>query len=198
MAVQGVLEGFDEVDERLKPLFFAFQPSAGVSGQLERLQARLRSERRLQAKWLKPKVFHITLQPVDIAAGAWDKVVANALHLGSALAWRPLAVQLDRAQSFRGQPGRHPFVLSSADGAPAITALQEQLYRELKRAGLGGIAKPEYTPHLTLAYAAEVAVEQDIEPVRWTADELVLVKSLYGQGEHVVLGRWKASGEAAE
>ena len=197
MPVQAVLEGFDEVDERVYPLFFAFQPSASALVHLEQLQARLRAERDLQGKWLKPKVFHITLQPVDIAAGAWDKLLAKALQVGAAFKWRAFPIQLDRAGSFRGRSGHHPFVLSSADGAPAVAALQERLFRDLKLAGLGGIAKYDSKPHLTLAYA-QSSVELDVEPVRWVADELVLVKSLYGQGEHVVLGRWKASGEAHE
>jgi 2'-5' RNA ligase len=50
--------------------------------------------------------------------------------------------------------------------------------------------KRDFNPHLTFLYGDQAIPEITIAPVSWIVRELVLVRSLHGQGRHLVLGRF--------
>jgi 2'-5' RNA ligase len=50
------------------------------------------------------------------------------------------------------------------------------------------------SPHITLLYDKRLIPEHAIEPVRWTAGEIVLVESHVGEGRYSFLGRWNLGG----
>ncbi len=66
-----------------------------------------------------------------------------------------------------------------------------QLAIEIVMHELGiGAAGHRYMPHVTVLDGWRGSVEEAVEPVRWTATEFVLLHSLRGRREPVVLGRW--------
>lgn len=52
-----------------------------------------------------------------------------------------------------------------------------------------------FSPHVTLLYDHNYSGHCPIDPISWTADELVLVESLVGRSRHIVRGAWSL-GEA--
>lgn len=46
-------------------------------------------------------------------------------------------------------------------------------------------------PHLTLRYRKDGRGNEEVEPIRWLADELLLIESVVGQQRHEPLGRWQ-------
>jgi RNA 2',3'-cyclic 3'-phosphodiesterase len=46
------------------------------------------------------------------------------------------------------------------------------------------------TPHMTFAYGEQEIAETPIEPLRWRAENLVLIDSHVGGHRHEVLGSW--------
>lgn len=51
-------------------------------------------------------------------------------------------------------------------------------------------AGADFTPHMTLSYGSERVPPQAIEPVRFTATELVLIHSRLWLSQYEILGRW--------
>ena len=92
--------------------------------------------------------------------------------------------------SFSSSPRNRPFVLRGDAGLAELMVFQRALGLEMTKAGLGRWAKPAYTPHVTLLYDDRAVAEQAITPIRWTAGEFVLVRSLIGQTLHIPLARW--------
>jgi hypothetical protein len=83
---------------------------------------------------------------------------------------------LDRAWSFGGGPRSKPWVLGMS-AADRIEALHAETGRRLAAAGVRAQRGAGFIPHT-------------IEPIRLDVRELVLVDSLVGRGEHLVLRRW--------
>ena len=164
-------------------LFFALRPDAPTADRIVSLATRLRSQHGLNGRVQTPDRLHITLR----ALGAFDDGLASlALNVAGRLTAPAVDVMLDRAMSF---PGSGALVLVSSDNAPAVAALRRQLALSLgdseKRA-----ARSE-TPHMTLLYDRQHSIEPcDVEPVRWRALQLVLVRSHVGQSIHETLGSW--------
>jgi 2'-5' RNA ligase len=192
VAQQGVLDGFGFAPEQaeVRPLFFALRPSADVAVRIQDLVRRVALDYAPSGSWLDSERFHITLQEVDVAAGPWSWVVERALSIGAAFRGSPVEVKVDHALSFDRGDRKPAFVLGCDDGGPQVVALQQALFRPLKAAGLGRHAKWRYTPHVTLGYHREALPRLDIEPIQWTCAELFLIKSMTGESEHVVMGRW--------
>jgi 2'-5' RNA ligase len=124
---------------------------------------------------------HEGLDPalLDAANAAIGRVRASAFDLA-----------LDEVSGFRGR-SRHPIVLRGRDGSPGAHALWEAARVELARTVFARWLGRTYAPHLTLAYADRLPASPiAVEPVAWTASEIVLVHSLLGRGEYRILGRW--------
>jgi 2'-5' RNA ligase len=198
VAQQGMLDGFELPAEQqeARPLFFALRPSAPVARSFSELVRRVKRDHAPSGTWLEPERFHITLQEVDVTAGPWASVVERARAVGAAFRGPAVEVCVDHALSFE-RSGRKPaFVLGCDDGGPQVVALQQALFRPLKAAGIGAVAKWHYTPHVTLGYHPQTLPRLDIQPIQWTCAELFLIKSMTGEGEHVVMGRWPLQQQA--
>jgi RNA 2',3'-cyclic 3'-phosphodiesterase len=167
-------------------LFFAILPSASALPHLERVATALRQRHALTGKPIRTDRLHVTLQRL----GSFDEAVPQGLvdaatAVASALAVPRFEVMFDRALSF---PGSGAFVLRGDDAAAPISAFRNALGEALARAGLP--AKPSSTAHMTLAYDDRLIAEHRVEPVRWIAEDFVLIDSHVGQTVHRHLGRW--------
>ncbi|MGN6528454.1 MAG: 2'-5' RNA ligase family protein [Burkholderiaceae bacterium] len=99
-------------------------------------------------------------------------------------------VVFDRIATFGGA-GRS-LVLKAADESAlaGLQALYESLGIALANAG-EHVTQRRITPHMTLSYHGRPLSETAIAPVRWRAQELVLIDSYVGLHHHEVLGRWR-------
>lgn len=100
-------------------------------------------------------------------------------------------VRFDRAMSFKSRTANYPLVLTSP--TTEILALFRILARAFGKV-FGVTQRNTITPHVTMLYDPAMLPAQPIEPVTWMAREVVLIHSLRGLTQHVVLGRWPLEG----
>lgn len=126
-------------------------------------------------------------------AEAW---LAKVVSAGGRVRHPPFLIELTILGSF-GRPGgdEQAVVLRGEDGVIGIHQLCEAILRQLKAEGLRG--RPSGTPHLTVAHSRRFLPDQPVDPVRWTARELLLIHSFQGEGRHEILARWPLAGADA-
>jgi 2'-5' RNA ligase len=107
---------------------------------------------------------------------------ANGLRIS------PFEITFDRTASFRGRPGSCPFVLIGGEGLDRLKAFRRALSAELARKGLKQRAGTSFEPHVTLLYDGHSVDEYPLgEPISWTIDEIVLIRSRHG---HMHVAKW--------
>lgn len=188
------LAGFDERPEKPSDrLFFAIRPDAGAVAHIERLVTSLRDRYALKGSPLGRDRYHVTLHHI----GDFDGLPADVIEAASAAARltlkSPFELTFDRVMSFSTRARTKPLVLLGNTGLAALKDFQRSLGQALIDSGLGRSVEARYTPHLTLLYDQHPLARQEIEPISWTADEFVLVRSLIGHSRHEVLARWPLS-----
>ena len=181
-------------------LFFALFPSDEAIPQIVKVSQQLRDQHGLTGKSLSNDRLHVTLHHVgDYAGGLPNGLVEAAQEVAAKITMPPFDVTFDRAMSFAGSPRNKPFVLrgnermnvGSEGGLAALMAFQKAFYLAMCRAGLQGPrANAKFAPHVTLMYDSQGVPEQAVEPIRWTAQDFVLVHSLLRQTKHIHFGRW--------
>ena len=177
-------------------LFFGIFPDPAAAVPLiAQLGQKLRVEHGLTSPLLAPGRFHITLFHLGDYFGLPASLVRSASEAGATLAASPFEVEFDRAGSFSGKPGELPFVLRGSRGVEQLKAFQQTLGLALKKAGLGYHAKEQFNPHVTLLRDPKRIPEETVDPVRWTVREFVLVHSLLGRTQYILLGRWPLRGQ---
>jgi 2'-5' RNA ligase len=168
-------------------LYFAVVPGARPAGRIYRVAEVVKCARQLEGNLIKRDRLHVTLFFLDGGSDAREHVVQMACEAATNVYMSPFEVSFDRIASFRGQPGRHPFVLLGGDGLTGLRLFRQALGAQMMRNGLRHLVKPDFNPHITLLYAERQVEEQPIEPISWTVDALVLIHSLNG---HTHLARW--------
>jgi RNA 2',3'-cyclic 3'-phosphodiesterase len=177
-------------------LFFALFPASEVAMQIAHVSQQLRNEYDLTGKSLSNDRLHVTLHHVgDYAGGLPSGLVETVQEVAANIEMVAFDVTFDRAMSFAGSPRNKPFVLRGNErndgGLAALIAFQKAFYLAMCRAGLQGPrSNAKFAPHVTLMYDSQGVPEYDVEPIRWTAHDFVLVHSLIGQTKHIHLGRW--------
>jgi 2'-5' RNA ligase len=195
-AGQAPLEGLAPAPPRTDRLFFALLPSAEAVVRIEQLARELRERLGLRGRTLGAGRFHITLHLVGDFAGFPQQVVELAGEIAAAVVagMPPFRLGFDRVASFR-RPRNMPLVLrGSEDLLGGVAALAETLGTAMAAQGLGHVAGARYKPHLTLLYDDRHVPNTPIEPIAWTAHEVVLVRSLLGQSRHEPVARWPLQG----
>lgn len=159
-------------------LFFAVRPDPETASKIAQRTMRWRADHGLRGKPLKPEHLHVTLCHVD------DNDTPPPVELIDALAERAAAVtmpafrvEFDRVMSF----GEGAFVLGGDDHLIGLHVLQQRLSDALD--ARPGPAR-RFEPHVTLLRDSRRIAEQPIEPISWTAREIVLVHSFRGQTIH--------------
>jgi RNA 2',3'-cyclic 3'-phosphodiesterase len=165
-------------------LFFAVVPDVDTSLQIRRLAGALKRANKFDAKIIEPDRLHISL----FFLGGWPNPVAGTACEAAAEIRAPaFEVLFDRSVSFRGRPGNRPFVLVGEKGLERLRSFRRTLGAAMAGKGLRYQANKDFTPHITLLYAGRNVEEQPIEPISWTVNEFVLIRSLHG---HVHIARW--------
>jgi 2'-5' RNA ligase len=140
------------------------------------------------------QLLHVSLAHVGHFTDVPDDIVIAARTAGSSVQCAPFEVCFDRAVGFNNPRGS-PVVLRCSHGDSGFARLMRGIAMAMPGAGLRTKALIGSTPHVTLVYDGRAIPETLLrEPVRWTVREFVLVRSLYGRGRHVHLGRWALQG----
>lgn len=129
---------------------------------------------------------HVTLAWLGPDKDLPHRLILTATEGLSSLAAACIDVSFDRLACF----GSGAVVLRGRRSEP-LHALRRMVLDRLPAA-----ARPKHSfePHMTVLYSPDNFPECGIEPVRWTAGEIVLVRSLTGRSRHVALTVWPLAG----
>jgi RNA 2',3'-cyclic 3'-phosphodiesterase len=174
----------DFASRRCVRLFLAAVPDAGTAARIHLLASEFKRAHCLDGGLIPPDRLHISLfalggLPEGQHCAAWEA----AMEVRTA----PFEVAFDRAASFRGRSGHHPFVLVGEQGLHALQSFRETFCDALARRGMRRLATTNFTPHVTLLHDARDVGDYPIEPIGWTVREFVLIRCSNGH-EHLV--RW--------
>ena len=176
-------------------LFFGLLPDAAAVVRIEALIRDLHRQHGLKGKSLGASRFHVTLHHIGAFPRFPQDVFDAACAAAAALTVIPsFKLGFDRIGSISRRPSNMPLVLLGDEDVIGAKAFQQALVKTMARAGEGHSGAAHYTPHLTLLYEDTYLAPQAIEPISWTANDFVLVRSLIGQARHEVLARWPLHG----
>lgn len=131
--------------------------------------------------------------PTELA----DLVSRLAASLSAFPSFRVVFDQVGSFGQREGRQNRYPFVLTGrGDGIAGIGALQSRLAALMPK-WVPVVATSTKTPHMTLLYDSRWVATSTVEPVAWTAREFVLVHSLVGKTQHVILQRFPLCGSSS-
>lgn len=180
-----------DANQQSERLFFALYPPPEQAAQADVLGGSAKTRHRLDGKQMPQSRMHITL----VLPGKGQRLRApyeiSLDRAAAAVRLPPIDIVLDHSLGF-GTRDSNYFVL----GASKETTLQLRHLKDALGAGLQaqGISAPKnsnFTPHLTLFYGTSACLPpEEIAPIRWRADRFVLIRSLIGQGRHIVEGEW--------
>lgn len=189
MSQQPLLFDIPASKEKLDRLFIGLFLE-GATAQVDQLAPALCSKHDLRGKLRPINIRHLTLCHIDdydgIPATVVDAVSRACAEAASKV--DPLDIQLDHAMSF---PSSQAFVLCDNDGNAELRSFQRLLFQTLIKHGVRPRDRQPPRPHVTLTYDDKIVAIEPIEPVCWTAHEIVLVHSFIGQTKYERLGQWQ-------
>ena len=178
-------------------LFLALFPDAGAVKDISSLATTLRQQHGLTGGMRPPDQWHVTLHWFGDYYDVPERVVQAAGKASDAVAARMPAfdVKLDSVTSFRGLPGNHPLVLMrNGEGNATLMKFHQVLTAELTKRQCFNKSNARFNPHLTLFYDRQMLRKTTVEPVRWTAGNIVLVRSEVGAAKYHRLEDWTLAG----
>jgi RNA 2',3'-cyclic 3'-phosphodiesterase len=174
-------------------LFLAVLPDFYSATQITQIANSHRARSGFARKAIAQDRLHVSLYWLPFNDRVMDQVIQ---HVGRAaeeavVAVPPFRVEFDRLVSFRGSGA---FVLLSRTANSVLQEFRQGLGAALRRHGVR-CDRSEFQPHITLLYDRNHSVaEKVVEPVSWVANEIVLIRSLLGEGEYRILERWMLRG----
>jgi RNA 2',3'-cyclic 3'-phosphodiesterase len=185
---------FGERDRTRHAVFFAIRPDPATAARIVRLAQDLSQSLGLNAQPLASDRLHVSLYRVGEFVGPLPSiVVSEAKTVAATIAMAPFRAEFGHVASFGGARGKRALVLVGDDGVVGLMMLRQSLSLVMMKAGVGRRRQSSYTPHLTMMYTKRID-ERAIEPIGWIANEFVLIDSLQGETQHVVVGRWPLRG----
>lgn len=183
------LPGFDPPAHERHHLFFALWPDDATR---ERMAAAAESLRPLvsSGRWIKPHRYHLTLQFLGEHAAVSPQLLGRAIDAAERVRVPAFDLLVDIADSFANP--RIPCWLGCSDPPTDLYTLFGTLGDALKTQGCRVIGASRLVPHVTVLRDAEQALDATLPvPVRWHADEFVLIdSSIQPQRPYRILGRW--------
>jgi RNA 2',3'-cyclic 3'-phosphodiesterase len=158
-----------------------------------RLAADLRERHGLKARPVAAARLHLSLNFVGNFRGPPTRaVMEKAAALADRVAEPPFKITLDHVESWTNHP--QPIVLLGEEGAIGAERLHTAIHKALVVGTMAPRREPQIRPHVTLLWDKGTFPKTFVEPVSWTAQEFVLLDSIFGEGRHEVLGRWRLTG----
>jgi len=171
-------------------VFFTIKPDPGAALQIQRLTDRLGPSHCLTGQIVSPDRLHVSLNSLG-PHDPWS--AARAMEAVSTIRTPPFVVAFNRLASFGRGNGPRPLVLWGDEGVIGVFRLHTAIHAALADAQVVGRRERQIEPHVTLLRDRRVVPDQPIPPIRWTVRELLLIRSVRGEG-HETLGRWPLRG----
>lgn len=178
---------------RPEPVYFVIYPEPAAAEAARRLAWRLRDKRGLRGAPIAASRLHVSLEALCDGRAATPALLDSACRAAGQVTASPFRLRFDEAASYGG-PGNRPLVLAEGEGTIGVSRLRERLVQAMRAAGLPAKAARAFSPHMTLLYDETAIAPEPVEPVEWTVREFHLVRSLFGTGRRIRLGRWKLDG----
>lgn len=161
-------------------LFFAFR----VADCAKRRVAGHRDDLGCASSIVSDDRLHMTLAITNDYPQLPLAAVEGMLSIGSSLAASPVPLRLDQLSGGRGSVALRPI--------RRITTLTELTATLGRRVAAAGLLRSRWrcNPHVTLLYRPGEAFTRVIDPICWTATDVVLIHSIVGAHQHIELGRW--------
>ena len=192
-AGQPVLPGF-ELDESTSSAFLALLPAEDAGPRIESLQRRMRSEHHLKGQLLPPERIYASIYAIGDHAGSPQALADKVGAVAESVDFPPIELTFDRVLSFSGPSDNHPLVLRPGQDPKIVRNFHSTLASAMQEAGIGAGPDAHFVPYLALLHDDTIVEEKSIEPVRWTAEEFVLMHRAPGQSRSMILGRWPLLG----
>lgn len=171
-------------------LFLALLPGEAVARRIEAAAAAVAASQPLRARMVRPARYHLTLHFLGDSPMRREDVARAAMAAASQVRAEPFELVLDTASAFHGR--EPPCVLHCTESPAGLQALWKDLRLALVRAGVGGHLSPQFTPHVTYAYAhGALPPTVPIEPIAWWVDGFALLHSIVGGGAYQMLDAWR-------
>lgn len=161
-------------------LFFAIQPPAGVTAEIERV----RDGRDIGARRLPRKNLHISLVGLGRYADVSDGLVRRVLAAAGKIQIEPCRLIFDELVFADGRS-----LLAASEPVRGVIDLRRRVAGALASAGFPIAPSSRFRPHVTLAYGTKARPSVPVDPVSWRASEIVLIDSAIGSGRHTALAR---------
>lgn len=191
----GDLFGSDPASTPIERLFIGLMLPSGAAVAASGVLEEARAQHGLTGPAIRPDRLHVTLIHVGDYAGSLPQSVVGDIRTAvDGLSEPAFDVTFDRAASFAGAPGRHPYILLGGEGLEAVRAFRDRLFRALLRAGVRTLSREAFNPHVTLTYGDRRLPERAVDPVGWRPAEVLLIHSEVGRSTYHTLGRWPLNG----
>jgi len=165
-------------------LFFALIPDEKTVEAICGTRRQLREATGIAGTEILPEHLHVTLWHVGDAAEPPPAEAIDALvERASRVDLPSFRVSFTRAKSL----GKGAFVLYGGKSVAALKTLSTRLRDVLIKPGAE--KREPFMPHMTLLRSKTLVPPRQVDPVTWTAREIVLVHSLLGKTTHRHVGR---------
>lgn len=174
-------------------LFFAIQPPLVARSEIVEFTTRYRRVNGLRGRPRSPSLLHVPLFGIGQYPRAPREVIDQVSRIADTVTTRAFDVAFDEVETFGHDPSRaSAHVLTGGDGVIGVFGLRDDLGPILEAAGFR--APPLPKPHVTIHYDRGIVASTGIPPIRWRVEDFVLIRSLYGESRHEVIGRWPLAG----
>ena len=127
---------------------------------------------------------HLTLLPFPVYPNFPDSLAARLVAALSSIEMRSFRVIVDRLIVAKGQG-----LLNPSEAVLGLQSCRRTLAAALLEEGVQPMKGKRFSPHVTLFYDDRPDLAEAVDPISWTAEEIVLVHSLVGRSEHRTLAR---------
>lgn len=158
-----------------QPIYIMAKPPAVARKMIENL----RRDLGISASYGAER-FHATLVPLGEGRDLLQSRLERIRYAGGSLSNEPFDVVFDRVQGNALAGGR---------ALGELRTFQKNLVDRLMAFGVF-VSDYDFHPHLSLTYGAYHERNIAIPAIRWTVEEILLVRSIHGEGRHELLHRW--------
>jgi 2'-5' RNA ligase len=133
---------------------------------------------------------HISLNAVTSPHGPRKGDLEAALRAAEHIRFSSFPVAFGRLCTFRVGCEKQPTVLCCCAGAEELAALRDALREALTKERLWR-GPSRFEPHVTLIWdRRSVPPSRLDEPIGWTVEDFVLLRTITGERRQVEIGRW--------
>ena len=117
----------------------------------------------------------------------------KAKALADKVSERAFMVTLNQAEGWKSET----LVLLGDEGVIGAELLHTAIHKALVTGSMAPRREPQIWPHVSLLWDKALVPKDFVEPISWTAQEFVLLDSVFGEGRHEILGRWPLAADLA-